>query len=182
MNSKWLPKIGLRKLKSILAMFIGFLIWQLIRIPFPGLELHPIYIYIYGVIEIRDSSAKTKELSMSRIKATFAALCVGLPLLALQDYLAPFVSSAFAEVTLGLALLLLATLLTLSLAVKVGCKTFCGVAAAICIILMVSHQDDGRYLYSILRSVQTLIGVGVAWLVNVKWFPYPGKPKSETST
>ena len=63
------------------------------------------------------------------------------------------------------------------IAEKAGCKAFCGLAAAIYIILIVGHANDGRYLYAFLRSLQTIIGVLVAWLVNVKLFPYPGKQK-----
>jgi len=29
-----------------------------------------------------------------------------------------------------------------------------------------------------MRAFQTFIGVGVAWLINVKWFPYHGPKKS----
>ena len=31
------------------------------------------------------------------------------------------------------------------------------------------------YIYAILRAFQTIAGVFVAWLFNVKLFPYPGK-------
>lgn len=110
-----LPHIGKRKMKSVLAVFIGFCVWQLIRLFVPGLEVHPIYIYIYGIIEMRDSSEKTVNFGKLRIKATFTALCVGLPFLLLSVYLQSF-----------------------------------------------------------LRSVQTIIGVFVAWLINVKLFPYSG--------
>lgn len=51
--------IGRRKLKSIFAMFLGFCFWQLLRLVLPELERHPIFIYIYGMIEIRESSEKT---------------------------------------------------------------------------------------------------------------------------
>lgn len=40
-------------------------------------------------------------------------------------------------------------------------------------ILLVSHSDSEPLHYSILRSAQTIIGVFIAWLINVKFFPYP---------
>ena len=172
-----MPHIGMRKLKSILAMIIGFGIWQLIRLAFPDLELHPIFIYIYSMIEIRDSSAKTVDLGKTRIKATFVALGVGLPILALVVFLQPMITIPWMYAALEVAMILIGTLLTLIIAEKAGCKAFCGLAAAIYIILIVGHANDGRYLYAFLRSLQTIIGVLVAWLVNVKLFPYPGKKK-----
>lgn len=170
-----LPHVGLRKLKSLFAIFIGFWIWQLVRLFFPALEVHPIYIYIYGMIEIRDSSAKTTDLGKCRIKATFTAIGTGLPFLALSEFLQGFATAQWMIVGIELGLLLLGVLVTLIIAEKVGCKAFCGLAAAIFIIFMVSHQNDERYIYSVLRAFQTVIGVGIAWLINVKWFPYPGK-------
>ena len=39
---KLLPHVGLRKVKSLIAIFAGFWIWQLVRLAFPDLEVHPI--------------------------------------------------------------------------------------------------------------------------------------------
>lgn len=61
------PHVGMRKVKSILAIFCGFCLWQLIRLFVPGLEVHPIFIYIYGMMEIRETSEKTKENGKMRI-------------------------------------------------------------------------------------------------------------------
>ena len=76
--SKHFPHIGMRKLKSVLAVFVGFWVWQLIRQAAPALELHPIYIYIYGIIEMRDSSEKTVNFGKLRIKATLVLLKMNL--------------------------------------------------------------------------------------------------------
>lgn len=178
MSSKqFLPHIGLRKVKSLLAIFVGFWLWQLVRVFFPGLEVHPIFIYIYGVIEIRATSEKTVEFGALRIRATFTAMAVALPLIALLIFLQGLIEPQWGRVGVELALLLLGTLLTLIVAEKMGCKTFCGLAAAIFIILMISHADDERYIYSVLRAFQTIAGVFIAWLINVKLLPYPGKTK-----
>ena len=177
-----MPHIGLRKLKSLLAVFLGFWIWQLVRVFLPGLEVHPIFIYIYGLIEIRDTSEKTVDFGVRRIKSTFVAIAVGLPILALSEFLKNQWSGEIIHTTIEMALLLLGVLLTLLLAEKVGCKTFCGLAAAIFIILMVSHDDDERYIYALFRSFQTVAGVFIAWLVNVKWFPYHGKEEKTSAS
>ena len=160
-----LPHLGMRKWKSLLAVLIGFLIWQVVRLFVPELEIHPIYIYLYGIIEIRDSSDKTVRLGTSRIKATFTGLLV---------------SSVWATTAIELGILLVGILIGLCVAELVGCKTFCGIAAIIFVILIISHSDDEPLAYSLLRAVQTVIGVFIAWLINVKIFPYPGKDaKSE---
>ena len=174
-----LPHVGMRKLKSLLAIFIGFWVWQAIRLPFPGLEVHPLYIYIYGMIEIRDSSKKTTDMGRDRIKATFVAIGTSLPLLFLTRWLTGLVSAPWLDIGIELCIVILGVLLTLTLAEKAGCHSYCGLCAAIFIIFMLTQQDGEPVLYSILRAGQTILGVFVAWLVNVKLLPYDGKPKEE---
>ena len=173
-----LPHIGMRKFKSILSVFIGFLVWQVIRIFFPGLEVHPIYIYIYGMIEIRDSSEKTIDFGKKRIKATFIALGIGLPILFLNSYLQSLISNALLSLVVEVAILLIGIIIAISLAELAKCKNFCGIAAVIFIILFVAHSEDGSLTYSILRAFQTILGVFIAWLINVKLFPYPNKSEN----
>lgn len=166
--------IGMRKVKSLLAICIGFVVWQMIRIPFPDLEVHPIFVYLYGMLEIRESSEKTKMMGTRRLKATLVGLLVGLPMLALFIYLQKFIQPQWLEIGVQLLLILVGTLLTLTLGNIVGCGSLTGVAAVVFIIMMVSHVDNERYFYAVLRASQTIIGISVAWLLNVKLLPYSG--------
>ncbi|MBQ6839361.1 MAG: hypothetical protein IJO45_01555 [Oscillospiraceae bacterium] len=175
-----LPHIGLRKMKSLLAIFVGFWVWQLIRLVFPSLEVHPLYIYIYGVIEMRDSSQKTVDMGKDRIKATFVAMGVGLPLLFLGRWLTGMAEPSWFAIGIDLALLLLGTLFTLILAEKANCHAYCGLCAAIFIIFMLTQKDGEPVYYSVFRASQTLIGVFIAWLINVKLFPYEPQETTET--
>lgn len=176
-----LPHIGLRKLKSVLAVFAGFWVWQLVRVFVPALEVHPIYIYIYGIIEMRETSEKTVDLGTLRIKATITALGIGLPLLLLSIFLKSLTQIPWLELAIELSVILVGVMIVLCVAELVGCRNFCGLAAAILIILLVSRADNEPFTYSLLRSVQTIMGVFVAWLINVKLFPYPRRKKEKTT-
>lgn len=171
--------IGMRKVKSLLAILIGFLIWQGFRLLLPDLEIHPIFIYIYAFLEIRDTSEKTKTLGLQRIKATLIAIAVGMPMLLLRIYMHTNVEESWVVTALDLVMILSGALLTLQLGQKIGCGNMTGVASVIFIILLISHADDNRYLYAVLRASQTIIGVFVAWLLNVLLFPYPGRKSSK---
>lgn len=173
----FVPHVGLRKLKSLLAILVGFLVWQLIRLIFPSLEVHPLYIYIYGMIEIRDSSQKTTDMGKDRIKATFVAICLGLPFLFLERWLTGSIQSQWVLACVELVLLLIGVLLSLILAEKFRCHAYCGLCAAIFIIFMLTQKQGEPIYYSIFRASQTLIGVFIAWLINVKLFPY--EPESQ---
>ena len=178
MNSIFHPHIGMRKAKSLLAIFIGFWLWQLIRVFVPGLEVHPTFIYIYGLIEIRDSSEKTKDMGRRRIIATLCAVLVGLPMTFLYNLLFPHIQQEWLLSGFQLAILLFGTLATLIVAEAAKCGTFCGIAAIVFILLALKHYDSSMYLYSVLRVCQTLLAIGIAWLLNVKLLPYPPTPGS----
>ena len=180
LNREAFRHIGMRKWKSVLAVFVGFWVWQLIRVFVPGLEVHPIYIYIYGVIEIRETSEKTVSFGLLRIKSTFAALGVGLPMIFLSSLLLSLTDASWVRLIIEMAVILIGTLLVLMVAEWIGCKTFCGLAAAIFIILVVFHTDSEPLTYSLLRAAQTILGVFIAWLINVKLLPYHGRKEKET--
>lgn len=171
--------IGMRKVKSLLAILIGFFIWQAIRLFFPDLEIHPVFIYIYGFLEIRDTSEKTKTLGLQRIKATLVAIAVGMPMLLLRVLIHSNMEYTWLVTALDLVMILLGALVSLQLGQKLGCGSMTGLASVIFIILLIYHADDDRYLYAVLRASQTAIGVFVAWLVNVLLFPYPGRKKAK---
>ena len=170
----------MRKIKSILAMFVGFWLWQAVRLFFPDLELHPIYIYFYGMLEIRNTSEKTAELGPRRLKATATGMAIALIMIPLMQLIKSFVSVSWANAAIELTFVLVGCLLTLIVAEVVGCKTSTGIAALICIGMLVNHAGGGRYLYCLLRVAQTVTGVLLAWLINVKIFPFHGKPKTPT--
>lgn len=173
-----LPHIGMRKVKSIIAIFAGFCLWQTLRLFLPELEVHPIFIYIYGMIEIRETSEKTKDYGRMRILATFTAIGVGLPVMFLTDWIKPMLTEIWMHTWLEIGLLMAGALLVLCVAEWVKCRVYCGLAAAIYMILMISHFESSMYLYSIMRAFQTIIGVSIAWIINVKLFPFPPKPGS----
>ncbi len=171
--------IGMRKVKSLLAILIGFIIWQMIRLIFPDLEIHPIFIYMYALLEIRGTSEKTKTLGIQRIKATFVAIAVGMPMLVLRIWLHSQLVNSWAVTALDMVMILVGVLITLQLGQKIGCGDLTGLASVVFIILLVSHADDNRYLYAVLRAFQTVIGVFTAWLLNVILLPYPGRNNEE---
>ena len=168
------PHIGMRKVKSILAIFVGFCLWQILRLFIPGLEVHPIFIYIYGMIEIRETSEKTKGYGKMRIMATFTAIAIGLPVMLLYDWGKPLLAQSL-YVWLEIGILISGALLVLIVAEAVKCRVYCGLAA-IYMILLISHFESSMYLYSVMRAFQTIIGVSIAWFINVKLLPYPPRP------
>ena len=172
MDSPHRLHIGMRKIKTLLTILIGFLIWQIPRIFFPGLEVHPLFTYAYGILEIRDTSEHTKTFSVQRLKANAAAFSTALLLMPLQIFLhSHFAGTPLALLDLGL--ILLAVLIALSIVERLHCGSMSGLSAVYCIIILIFYNGSDPYLYALLRASQTLIGVAVAYLVNVVLLPYP---------
>lgn len=170
-----LPGIGMRKVKSVLAVALAFLLWQVIRIWFPQFDVHPLFGYVYAIIEMRDSVEKTKQFGRRRIKATLLGLAVGLAILPLSVRCGAYAGEGAVFALTGLAIIMLGVLLTLWLAELIRCENFCGIAAIVFVICMVRDVDAdiNIYLYAILRVFQTLLGVFCAWTVNALICPYP---------
>lgn len=163
-----LPGIGMRKIKSLLAVALSFVLWQVVRIWVPQFHVHPLFGYIYAIIEMRDSTEKTRQFGVLRIKATFLGLATGLLALPLSEAYGAYAGAGFGFALTELAIILAGVLVTLWLAELLRCENFCGIAAMIFVICLVRDRstDINIYIYAILRVFQTLLGVFSAWVVN----------------
>ena len=178
-----LPKIGMRKVKSLVAICAAFVVWQLLRLIIPyKLDIHPLFGYVYAIIEIRETPEKTKQFSFYRIKATMVGLTIGLSLLPVSVYFSNLISNSGFMSLVHLALILFGVLATICIAEVCKCENFCGIAAIIFVICMIRDRSDdvNIYSYAILRVVQTLVGVFSAWLVNTYFFRKHTKESNQT--
>jgi len=169
----------MRKVKTLLTIFIGFLLWQFVRLFFPSLEVHPLFTYAYGILEIRNTSENTKTFAILRLKANFAAFAVALLFIPMRMFMHTSLENASLLTFLDLVLILVGTLVALTLVECLHCGSMSGLSAVYFIILLVFYGGNNPYLYAGIRGVQTLMGVAIAWLVNVVLLPYPGKKQKK---
>ncbi len=160
---------GLRKIKSLIALVGCFCLWQVIRIPFPELEVHPIYAYFYAILEMRNSIETQKRTSLSRIKANIVGFVVAFCAIALNQYLAQAQVYNGYGVIIQFVIIILGVLLSLNLAEALNCTTLCAIAATTFIICFL-NDDTNPYFYATLRFVQTIMSVGIAYTVNALIF------------
>lgn len=174
MDKKALPGFGMRKIKSLLAVALSFAVWQVVRIWFPQFDVHPLFGYLYAVIEMRESLEKTKLFGKRRIKATLLGLAVGMSALPLTIAYGTYAGEGLRFLLVDMTVILLGILITLWLAELLRCENFCGIAAIIFIICLVRDKDSNVniYLYAVLRVFQTLLGVFSAWTVNALICPH----------
>ncbi|MBR2937618.1 MAG: hypothetical protein IKB80_03885 [Oscillospiraceae bacterium] len=173
--------IGMRKIKTLLTIILGFLLWQIPRLFFPGLEIHPLFTYAYGILEIRNTSENTKTFSVLRIKANMVAFATALLLTPLRIFMYSRLEGTSLLTCLDLGLIIIGVLIALTLVERLHCGSMSGLAAAYFIILLIFYNGDNPYLYAFLRASQTLMGIAVAWLVNVVLLPYPSRKQKKES-
>lgn len=182
MEQSGLPGVGMRKIKSLLAIALCCVLWQPIRLALPGLPIHPLFGYMYSVIEMRQSVEQTRQMGWRRIKATLLGLVLGLLALPLSQRWGVYAGESAGHVLADLAIILAGVLLTLWLAQLLRCENFCGIAAIIFIICLVRDRDVGLdpYVYAVLRVVQTLLGVLAAGVVNTLICPRSDRDEPHT--
>ncbi len=169
-------RIGMRKIKSLIAVTLSFLIWQGLRLVHPAMEVHPVFAYMYAIIEMRFDPQETKQFAWLRIKATIIGLFSGLLFLTIAIVLGFSGQKTYPEILWEFLLLLASCFVALMVGEIFSCKNFCGIAAIIAAICVVSIHGENPYLYALMRTLQTLIGVGAATFVNL-YIVNPAKTK-----
>lgn len=168
-----LPAIGMRKLKSIFAVFLSFLLWQILRIFFPNLSIHPFYSYVYAVVEMRGSLQETTTCGKRRMISTCIGITVGLLVLPLWSLL-PAAEENYL-LSPDILIILSGVLVTLWVADLCKCQNYCAMAAVVFLFCVVrnEHSLENTYVSALVRVTQTLIGVISAWVVNAFICKYP---------
>ena len=107
---------------------------------------------------------------------TLVSVPLCLLILSLGTWVRSFSPGGWVNTAVEVAVLLFGILVMLVVGESLGLN--CPVACAVCVAMVSRYFNDGRYLYSILRSTYTIISVFSAWLVNVKLFPYHGEQET----
>jgi len=159
-----IPKVGMRTIKTAVAVVICFLIF----LPFLNtggtqvggiiVEVGPFYACIAAVICMQSSVEQSLQSGGARMIGSLIGGAVGL--LVLTADLISGNQFLFA-VLLGLGIVL-----TIWLCNLVRQPAACAIACIVCCCIMLSHGGEERYFFALARIVETLIGILVALAVN----------------
>jgi uncharacterized membrane protein YgaE (UPF0421/DUF939 family) len=112
----------------------------------------PLYALISAVLVTDFSPAKTSRLGLQRLSATVLGATCGAVVYGVLT-----TNRSWAIGLSILAAMLLCTALRMSEAAKT--------AGYICGLVMLGHVDQ-PWLYAVFRSLETVIGIGIAWLLS----------------
>lgn len=166
------PRIGMRNIKTAISVLFCFLVWQAVRLVISNLELHPLYAYISAVLAMRDTTENSLAYGRARIKGTIIGSVVALTIISASIGVNSYVYSDALKLGTDVFFLMLGLIFTLYAANALKCGGLCGIAAAVFLVCMIRHNSENRYIYALLRTVETIIGIGVSLAVNSLIFPY----------
>lgn len=154
MNNFKFPKIGLRNIKTALAVFICMILFPLI-----SKDSNPFYACIAAVICMKDTVPSTFKIGVDRILGTVMGGLLGVVCIFIIEKF-PYLSSFNAILTaIGIIILIyICTCINKPGSVTISCIVLIGI--------MVNHIGPESYAYAVGRSIDTTIGILVAFLVN----------------
>lgn len=149
-----LPAIGMRNIKTVLAVFICVVVFAIM-----GPEFNPLVAAIAAVITMGPSIENSIETGWNRILGTLFGGVGGM----LGIFIARLIPYQYAYVfiiPLGImGLIYLCNNINKSGAIVITCVVF--------LILMTTYpQDTGTYMLALLRLLETVFGIVVAFLIN----------------
>ncbi len=166
-----LPSLGMRNIKTVLAVFICVVVFAIM-----GPEFNPLFAAIAAVLTMGPSIENSIETGWNRILGTIFGGAAGLLGIFVTN-LIPYEYAYVAIIPLGILILIyLCNNFNKAGAIVIACVMFLSV-------MTTYPQEMGSYMLAILRLLETAFGIIVAFLVNrfIK-LPEPDEKSTESSS
>lgn len=166
-----LPRVGQRIIRSVAAVALCFLVYEC-----RGKRGIPFYSALAVLQCIQPYQKETADMAKKRVTGTFIGAFWGLIVILLQVYI---LQGKFLDTTPGYLLISLFTGVVLYSTVVLGCKNTAYFSCVVFLSIVVMHiTDSNPVLFVWNRVLDTLIGVGIAALVNFVHIPQKESPRT----
>lgn len=145
-------KIGMRNIKTAIAVFLCMIISKILRLEYP------FYAAIAAIITMQNSTVSSFKVGKDRMLGTLAGASVGLVFALIQPNNA---------ILCGLGIIILIYICNL-----LNLNSSIPIAGIVFIAIMVNLNGKSPLLYSVNRIIDTFIGISVALAVNFLFIPY----------
>lgn len=160
-----LPKIGMRIIKTALAVLITLLFTDLLfRRVLKIQQFVSVFAVVSAILTIQDSIKSSFSAALERCIGTMIGVAVGMLFLTIDLLLDKNIYAFYTFITVGTVLVIY------------GCKVVKKASASsLCVVVFIavlfSRDEASPYLAAGVRILETLLGVVIALLVNVLVFP-----------
>lgn len=144
--------IGMRTLKTLVALGITFLIAWLVNYD------TPFYAGIAAILTIQPTPKKSIEYGKQRMVGTLVAGVISVLMVLVYGYMP--------HKLLEYLCLIIAVLIGFILCNLIKCKSSCAICGIVILAVMINHLTQDKYYYVISRVIETLVGIIVATGVN----------------
>lgn len=149
-------KLGMRNIKTAISVFICIVVLRLFT------DNSPFYACIAAVITMQNTMENSIKVGISRMIGTLVGATVGV-------VLSTIYSNSTILTALGIVLVIyIANFLKKSSSTAIACIVY--------LAIMVNMKYTTPFYYSLMRVIETFLGIIVAVIVNITVFP----PKKET--
>ena len=157
MNDLKLPKIGMRMMKSAIAVWICLLVNQ-----FRQEEGIVFYSCIAAILCIQSETAQSYRVGINRMIGTFNGGLIGMVVLVILRQVIPTDAILLRDSIIAFAILPV-----IYMTVLWKQKSASYISCVVFLSIVVSHGGDvNPYLFAWNRILDTMIGIGVAWVIN----------------
>lgn len=163
-----LPPIGMRIIKSSVGVLLGFIIY-FIR----GKQGTPFYTALSVLWCMQPYSINAKNNAIQRTIGTLIGAAYGLIMILVELYFIPFDNEVFRYITISL--LIIPIIYTTVIFNKKNASYF---SCVVFLSIVVNHlKDKNPYLFVFNRMMDTMIGIGLALIINT--FELPRKKRND---
>lgn len=163
-----LPPIGMRIIKSSIGVLLGFIIYFL-----RGKQGTPFYTALSVLWCMQPYSSNAKANAIQRTIGTFIGAAYGLIMILVELYVIPFDNELFRYITISL--LIIPIIYTTVIFNKKNASYF---SCVVFLSIVVNHlKDKNPYLFVFNRMMDTMIGIGLALIINT--FELPRKRRND---
>ena len=163
-----LPPIGMRIIKSSIGVLLGFIIYFL-----RGKHGTPFYTALSVLWCMQPYSSNAKANAIQRTIGTFIGAAYGLIMILVELYVIPFDNELFRYITISL--LIIPIIYTTVIFNKKNASYF---SCVVFLSIVVNHlKDKNPYLFVFNRMMDTMIGIGLALIINT--FELPRKRRND---
>lgn len=160
-----MPTIGYRNIKTGIAVFLSIIIYLLMN------RTDYFYVCIATILCMGNTIEGSITAGKHRIIGTligglFSVIVIGIVNFTSIKYTNP--------VLMGLG-----TSMVIYLCNIFKAQEACGLGCVVFLSVMMNYTDGNAFIYILLRTADTLIGVFIAFLINTTVKPYESEPESE---
>ncbi|OJU14432.1 MAG: hypothetical protein BGN88_14330 [Clostridiales bacterium 43-6] len=164
-KSKKLPGLGMRTIKTSVSVMLCIVFFEqidlntLFHVPSSGLKIWaPFYACTAAIICLQGTTMKSLKMGIVRLIGTAIGGVTGVLILLSEEYVKTQQYNVLV-VGVGIVICIFVSNITKK-------QDASAIACVVFVAIMINHNTEDRYIYAVMRMIETTIGIIIAVVVN----------------